>query len=249
MPGRCKGMAKRATALETVVLNVFQRISAATPAIHKETDPRHGVSAPTSPWVAVHRLSCELLLATAELGEHYRKRVGIREAGPIRTVFSKSFLRRLRQKYQRTGGGRTLGELESLRVAALEAADRLPGKASVMDEATWAHLALYDPCPDFTKAPSQLAITLWFSLEMGPGGFANRFTAFLWRIRLRLEHRNDAAAAQRRSEQERGEEEQERRMARVFGHDWRRPPSNDSGTTNGTTSSDNPANGPKTGLG
>lgn len=222
MPGRCKGMARKAATVETVVLNVFRRISAATPAIHKEPTPRHGVSAPTSPWVAVYRLGCELLLATAELGEHYRKRAGIREAGPIRTVFNKAELRRLREKYQRAASGRTLCELASLHIAANQVCDDLPISADPIDESCWAFITLHDPSPDFNKAPSQIAISLWHSLEkLGPG-FTSSFLRFMWRTRIRLEGLKEAAAAESLRKKQACEEADHALMDRLYGPDWRK---------------------------
>jgi len=45
MPGRPQSTARKATKLEEAVLAVFRELDAATPSIHKETEPRHGVIA------------------------------------------------------------------------------------------------------------------------------------------------------------------------------------------------------------
>ena len=219
-------MAKKATALETVVLNAYRRISAATPAIHKETGRRHGVSAPTSPWVAVHRLACELLLAVDELGGHSRKAAGIPDLGPIRHAISDKELRQIRQKYQRGTSGRTLEEMERIHVAASIARARLPMEANAVREVSWLCAHRHDPWPEFEKAPSQCAVGMWLTLEtQSANGLARDFLKIVWNKRL---PRGDWAVTQepvadQLRDQQSDEEAERAAQERLFGPnaEWR----------------------------
>jgi hypothetical protein len=171
MPGRPQLTAKKATKLEEAVLAVFRELDAATPAMHKETEPRHGVTAPTSPWVAAYRLGCEFLLAVDELGRQCRKVAGIFQPGPVGQAFNERALVRLRREYQRGGGGRTLEEIAQFKAAAEKVHDGLPNSAEPTEEFTWAIGNQHVQCPDFAKAPSNLAIGFWFALVSGGAGF------------------------------------------------------------------------------
>ena len=216
MPGRPKTTAKKAIAIEAAALELYRQVSKATPEIHKETERRHGVSAPLSPWVHVHQTACEFLLAADELGQHSRKAAKIAELGPIRQALSDTKLCEIRRKYQRGAGGRTLEEMDRFKAEAERAYDKLPGWANGDDEVDWVAANLYRDAPDFTGAPSRMAISYWLTLQGEIRGMRAEFWNSYMRKRMSCGDRVPPQPDEPETDVEAGEVNVEELLKRIW---------------------------------
>jgi hypothetical protein len=153
-------MARKVGKLEGAILELYRRLDAATPAIHKQTTGKGGSSATESPWVKLYRAGCELVVAAVEVGDHCRQAAGIEKPGPIQESLSDDAFQRIRAWSGGRAGSGAAGDPEGLRQAAREVEGRLPAHAHISDEMQWVAANLHDPQPAFDKAPSRTAVSL-----------------------------------------------------------------------------------------
>ena len=153
-------MARKAAELEGAILELYRRLDAATPAMHKRAAGNGRASATASLWVKILRAGCQLVSAGVELGDHYRRVTQSTKPGPIRESLGEDGLQRIQEHAAAGGNTANAEETQRLHAALQRVADKLPDRASIQNEIEWVGANLHDPQPDFDKAPSRTAINL-----------------------------------------------------------------------------------------